>query len=157
MGIFSSKHRKNKETPKQNNNNDDKAIEKTGKKKGKKCAFIAFYPGKYMFRSNASPKRLFKRAFAPLTPTQHMKGVLAKRTGKGNGEEKLNKSFGFSKHIGHKYEIGEGVGKGHFGQTCRARCKKGEFKGQQVAVKIITKSKVCLQYDSNIHNNTLIK
>ncbi|KAD2804689.1 hypothetical protein E3N88_38066 [Mikania micrantha] len=35
--------------------------------------------------------------------------------------EKLNRSFGFSKHIGRKHVIGEEVDKGHFGHTCRAR------------------------------------
>ncbi|KAD7479409.1 hypothetical protein R6Q59_008240 [Mikania micrantha] len=160
MGILSSKHRvsdKNIEITvavKRNINNNDKAIAKSWKNHhhnhnagGKKSAFFAFYPGspgKYLFpkKSNASPKRFFRRAFAPLSPAQHMKGVLARRTAKGGGEEKLNRSFGFSKHIGHKYVIGEEVGKGHFGHTCRARCKKGEFKGQQFAVKIISKSKM---------------
>ncbi|KAL8238265.1 hypothetical protein R6Q59_019348 [Mikania micrantha] len=56
--------------------------------------------------------------------------------------EKLNRSFGFSKHIGRKHVIGEEVDKGHFGHTCRVRCKKGVFKGQQFAVKIISKSKL---------------
>ncbi|KAI7743836.1 hypothetical protein M8C21_026972, partial [Ambrosia artemisiifolia] len=110
-----------------------------------KSTFLTFYPGKYLFSKklmNATPKRFFRRAFAPLSPAQHMKGVLARRTGKGGGEDKLNKSFGFLKHIGHKYDIGEEVGKGHFGHTCKARCKKGEFKGQQVAVKIISKSQM---------------
>ncbi|KAM0006661.1 putative protein kinase CAMK-CDPK family [Helianthus debilis subsp. tardiflorus] len=154
MGIFSSKHKnspKNKEIPvAAAKHNNDNAIEKTGKKKNhnageKKSTFFAFYPGKYVFSkkgTNATPKRFFRRAFAPLSPAQHMKGVLARRTGKGGGEEKLNKSFGFSKHIGHKYDIGEEVGKGHFGHTRRAKCKKGEFKGQQVAVKIIPKKKM---------------
>ncbi|XP_076914137.1 CDPK-related kinase 5-like [Bidens hawaiensis] len=157
MGIFNSKDipsSKNKETHvpskrNNNNNNNDNVIEKSSKKKnqssrGKKSGF--FTSTKYLFHKNGSsnpaPRRFFRRAFAPLCPTQHMKGVIARRTGKGNGEEKLNKSFGFSKHIGHKYEIGEEVGKGHFGHTRKARIKKGEFKGQQVAVKIITKSKM---------------
>nr|GFA10961.1 CDPK-related kinase 5-like [Tanacetum cinerariifolium] len=71
-----------------------------------------------------------------------MKAVLARRTAKGNGEERLNKSFGFLKHIRHKYEIGEEVGKGHFGHTCKGRCRKGELKGLQVAIKIISKSQM---------------
>ncbi|KAI3799041.1 hypothetical protein L1987_34329 [Smallanthus sonchifolius] len=160
MGIFSSKHGKNKEIPGAVKRHNDKAIEKSCKKKNhnhshnhndnagrKKSAFLAFYPGspsKYLFskKSSQSPKRFFRKAFAPLSPAQHMKGVLARRTAKGSGEEKLNRSFGFSKHIGHKYDIGEEVGKGHFGHICRAKCKKGEFKGQQVAVKIISKSKM---------------
>lgn len=55
----------------------------------------------------------------------------------------LDKSFGFSKHFGNKYELGEEVGRGHFGYTCKATFKKGELKGQQAAVKVIPKSKVC--------------
>lgn len=159
MGICSSKHRffgKNKESHvlvKYNSN--DKAVDKSRKKKnqnmgGNKSPFFAFYtrsPTNYLFSKgsngspNMTPKRLFRRAFAPLSPAQHMKAVLARRH-MGNGEERLNKSFGFLKHIGHKYEIGEEVGKGHFGHTCKSRCKKGEHKGQPVAVKIISKSKV---------------
>jgi len=54
----------------------------------------------------------------------------------------LDKSFGFSKHFGSKYEVGKEVLRGHFGYTCKAKFKKGEFKGQEVAVKVIPKSKV---------------
>ena len=54
----------------------------------------------------------------------------------------LDKSFGFSKHFANKYELGEEVGRGHFGYTCSAKIKKGELKGQQVAVKVIPKAKV---------------
>nr|XP_043632034.1 CDPK-related protein kinase-like [Erigeron canadensis] len=149
MGICSSKHINF------GKHNNDKAIEKSKKKKNqsmerKKSPFFGFYaqsPTHYLFSRKSSPgatpARLFKKAFAPLSPAQHMKAVLARRHGvKGNGEEKLNKHFGFSKHIGHKYDIREEVGKGHFGHTYRARCKKGELKGQIVAVKIISKSKM---------------
>ena len=41
-----------------------------------------------------------------------------------------------------RLEVGEEVGRGHFGYTCSARFKKGELKGQQVAVKVIPKAKV---------------
>uniref|UniRef100_J3LP13 Protein kinase domain-containing protein n=1 Tax=Oryza brachyantha TaxID=4533 RepID=J3LP13_ORYBR len=54
----------------------------------------------------------------------------------------LDKSFGFSKHFAAKYELGREVGRGHFGYTCAAKCKKGELKGEDVAVKVIPKSKV---------------
>ena len=36
----------------------------------------------------------------------------------------------------------EEVGRGHFGHTCWAKGKKGDLKGQSVAVKIISKAKV---------------
>ncbi|GKV51946.1 hypothetical protein SLEP1_g58559 [Rubroshorea leprosula] len=49
--------------------------------------------------------------------------------------------FRFSKHFGSKYELGEEVGKGHFGYTYSAKFKKGELKGQQVAIKVIPKAK----------------
>ncbi|GKV07046.1 hypothetical protein SLEP1_g18856 [Rubroshorea leprosula] len=52
--------------------------------------------------------------------------------------------FGFLKHFGSKYELGEEVGRAHFGYTCLAKFKKGELKGQQVAVKVIPKVKVGL-------------
>ena len=55
----------------------------------------------------------------------------------------LDKSFGFSKSFASKYEVGDEVGRGHFGYTCAAKFKKGDCKGQQVAVKVIPKAKVC--------------
>jgi serine/threonine protein kinase len=54
----------------------------------------------------------------------------------------LDKSFGFSKSFASKYELGDEVGRGHFGYTCAAKFKKGDNKGQQVAVKVIPKAKV---------------
>jgi serine/threonine protein kinase len=56
----------------------------------------------------------------------------------------LDKSFGYSKSFSAKYELGEEIGRGHFGHTCRALIKKGEFKGLSVAVKVISKAKVSL-------------
>lgn len=107
-----------------------------------------------------TPKRFFKRPFPPPSPAKHIKAVLARRQGtvKPNvagsipeGSESssggvngvgLDKRFGFSKHFGDKYEVGEEVGRGHFGYTRVATAKKGELKGQQVAVKIIPKTKM---------------
>jgi serine/threonine protein kinase len=54
----------------------------------------------------------------------------------------LDKSFGFSKSFASKYELGDEVGRGHFGYTCAAKFKKGDNKGQQVAVKVIPKAKM---------------
>lgn len=109
--------------------------------------------------SNSTPKRFFKRPFPPPSPAKHIRSVLARRQGtvKPNaagdtipeGSEPgtatgtgLDKRFGFSKHFSDKYEVGEEVGRGHFGYTRVATAKKGELKGQQVAVKIIPKSKM---------------
>ena len=66
--------------------------------------------------------------------------------GGGEGERGLDKSFGYPKNFGAKYEIGKEIGRGHFGHTCFAKGKKGELKGHSVAVKIISKAKVCFGY-----------
>ncbi|KAG5528880.1 hypothetical protein RHGRI_029517 [Rhododendron griersonianum] len=114
--------------------------------------------------ATSTPKRFFRRPFPPPSPAKHIRAALARRQGsvkpngsKGGvipegseaaGEEGggrvvgLDKSFGFSKNFGGKYEIGEEVGRGHFGYTCRAKFKKGEMKGQEVAVKVIPKVKM---------------
>ncbi|KVI02668.1 EF-hand-like domain-containing protein [Cynara cardunculus var. scolymus] len=134
---------------------------------GKKTPLFPFYspsPAHYLFSkksspapnasSNSTPRRFFKRPFPPPSPAKHIK-ALARRHGsvkpnavaipEANDVERntgLDKSFGFSKHFGNKYELGEEVGRGHFGHTCKAKFKKGEFKGQEVAVKVIPKSKM---------------
>lgn len=137
---------------------------------GKKSPFFPFYspsPAHYLFskkspaattaKSGAStPGRLFKRPFPPPSPAKHIKSLLLRRHGsvkpnaaaipegeEGEGAD-LDKSFGFSKQFTSRYEIGEEVGRGHFGYTCSATGKKGELKGQRVAVKVIPKSKVSL-------------
>ncbi|GKV21319.1 hypothetical protein SLEP1_g31309 [Rubroshorea leprosula] len=53
----------------------------------------------------------------------------------------LDNNFGFSKHFGSKYELREKVGRSHFGYTYSAKFKKEELKGQQVAIKVISKAK----------------
>lgn len=58
----------------------------------------------------------------------------------GSGRLELDKSFGYPKNFESKYEMGEEIGRGHFGYTCKAKFKKGELKGQEVAVKIIPKA-----------------
>uniref|UniRef100_A0A2C9UVD3 non-specific serine/threonine protein kinase n=1 Tax=Manihot esculenta TaxID=3983 RepID=A0A2C9UVD3_MANES len=138
----------------------------------KKSPFFPFYspsPAHYFFSkkssparspatntasANSTPKRFFKRPFPPPSPAKHIRAVLARRHGSVKPNEAaipegsetelagLDKSFGFSKHFGSKYELGDEVGRGHFGYTCQAKFKKGELKGQQVAVKIIPKAKM---------------
>lgn len=61
----------------------------------------------------------------------------------GEGEPPLDKSFGYAKNFVARFELGKEVGRGHFGHTCWAKGRKGELKGQNVAVKIISKAKVC--------------
>ncbi|CAN6564687.1 unnamed protein product [Malus baccata var. baccata] len=70
-------------------------------------------------------------------PEEHQGG----EEGEG-GERALDKSFGYGKNIGAKFELGKMVGRGHFGHTCWAKGKRGELKGQPVAVKIIAKAKM---------------
>lgn len=104
----------------------------------------------------STPKRFFRRPFPPPSPAKHIRESLAKRLGKAKPKEgpipeehgvetdsqSLDKSFGYSKNFGAKYELGKEVGRGHFGHTCSARAKKGDLKDQPVAVKIISKSKM---------------
>ncbi|KAL0538215.1 hypothetical protein IC582_027221 [Cucumis melo] len=103
----------------------------------------------------STPGRFFKRRFAPPSPAKHIKASLAKRFGYtkpkegpipeergAEPEQLLDKSFGYGKNFGAKYELGKEVGRGHFGHTCSAKGKKGELKDQPVAVKIISKAKM---------------
>ncbi|KAK2634095.1 hypothetical protein Ddye_028887 [Dipteronia dyeriana] len=62
--------------------------------------------------------------------------------GGGEAERQLNKTFGYSKNLAAKFDIGKEVGRGHFGHTCWAKGRKGELKGVPVAVKIISKAKM---------------
>ncbi|XP_066391321.1 calcium/calmodulin-dependent serine/threonine-protein kinase 1-like [Miscanthus floridulus] len=95
----------------------------------------------------------FKRPFPPPSPAKHIRALLARRHGSvkpneasipegGDPELGLDKNFGFSKHFFAKYDLGEEVGRGHFGYTCSAKAKKGEHKCQDVAVKVIPKAKM---------------
>ncbi|XP_058097038.1 CDPK-related kinase 5-like [Magnolia sinica] len=138
---------------------------------GKRSPFFHFYspsPARFFSKkspapastapnasSHSTPRRFFRRAFPPPSPAKHIRAVLARRHGSVKPNEAsipegseaevvtgLDKSFGFSKHFGNKYELGEEVGRGHFGYTRSAKFKKGELKGQQVAVKVIPKAKM---------------
>ncbi|EMS51587.1 Calcium/calmodulin-dependent serine/threonine-protein kinase 1 [Triticum urartu] len=60
----------------------------------------------------------------------------------GDGGRGLDKGFGFNKGFAAKYDLGDEVGRGHFGYTCAARIRKGARKGDAVAVKLIPKAKV---------------
>ncbi|XVF80293.1 hypothetical protein PTKIN_Ptkin15bG0059200 [Pterospermum kingtungense] len=102
----------------------------------------------------STPRRFFRRPFPPPSPAKHIKASLLKRLGgkpkegpipEERGaelEQALDKSFGYGKNFGAKYELGKEVGRGHFGHTCSARGKKGELKDQHLAVKIISKAKM---------------
>ncbi|RDY14836.1 CDPK-related kinase 5, partial [Mucuna pruriens] len=135
---------------------------------GKQSPFFPFYspsPARFLKKSPApaggsrsassTPRRFFRRPFPPPSPAKHIRAVLARRQGKkaataipeegedgGGDAADLDKRFGFSKEFTSRLEVGEEVGRGHFGYTCSARFKKGELKGQQVAVKVIPKAKM---------------
>ncbi|KAG6500516.1 hypothetical protein ZIOFF_040362 [Zingiber officinale] len=104
--------------------------------------------------ARSTPRR-FLRPFPPPSPAKHIRAAIAKRLGPpkpkegpipedeaGEEETPLDKNFGYGKNFGAKYELGKEVGRGHFGHTCSATAKKGEIKGQLVAVKIISKAKM---------------
>jgi len=57
-------------------------------------------------------------------------------------ERELDKSFGYDRSFAAKYELGKEVGRGHFGHTCLARARKGDIRGQVLAVKVISKAKM---------------
>ncbi|KAK6118518.1 hypothetical protein DH2020_047785 [Rehmannia glutinosa] len=106
-----------------------------------------------------TPGRKFRWPLPPPSPAKPIMSAFLKRQpaaqptkpipeeaaggGRAEGSERpLDKSFGYSKNFAAKYELGKEVGRGHFGHTCWAKGKKGELKNQQVAVKIISKSKM---------------
>uniref|UniRef100_A0A7N0UZ60 non-specific serine/threonine protein kinase n=2 Tax=Kalanchoe fedtschenkoi TaxID=63787 RepID=A0A7N0UZ60_KALFE len=102
---------------------------------------------------NSTPLRFLKRPFPPPSPAKHIKSLLARRHGSVKPNEAsipegyevvvgLDKNFGYSKQFIAHYELGEEVGRGHFGYTCLAKGKKGNLKGLDVAVKVIPKSKM---------------
>ncbi|CAL9749709.1 unnamed protein product [Musa acuminata subsp. burmannicoides] len=101
----------------------------------------------------STPLRFLKRPFPPPSPAKHIKALLARRHGSVKPNEAsipegsevelgLDKNFGFLKQIFSKFELGEEVGRGHFGYTCTAKAKKGDMKGEEVAVKVIPKAKM---------------
>ncbi|TVU37878.1 hypothetical protein EJB05_11220 [Eragrostis curvula] len=100
-------------------------------------------------------RRLLRLPFPPPSPAKHIRAALARRHGpsrpsipeEGGGESDgsgrgLDKGFGFNKGFAAKYEMGDEVGRGHFGYTCAAKVKKGARKGESVAVKVIPKAKM---------------
>lgn len=50
--------------------------------------------------------------------------------------------------------MGDEIGRGYFGYITRSKVKKGESKGQDVAVKVMAKAKV-LEINSNWTNNPI--
>ncbi|KAJ4867619.1 CDPK-related kinase 8 [Raphanus sativus] len=108
--------------------------------------------------ATSTPLRQLRRAFNPPSPAKHIRAALRRRKFKKEaalsaeaaeappqeeGEEVgLDKRFGFAKDFQSRVELGDEIGRGHFGYTCSAKFKRGELKGHVVAVKIIPKSKM---------------
>ncbi|KAJ8449771.1 hypothetical protein Cgig2_001427 [Carnegiea gigantea] len=103
--------------------------------------------------ATSTPLRFFKIPFPPPSPAKHIRALLARRQGSAKPSEasipegsecdiELDKNFGFSKMFDRHYELGDEVGRGHFGYTCHAKGKKGSLKGQDVAVKVIPKAQM---------------
>lgn len=121
-----------------------------------------------------TPGRKFRWPLPPPSPAKPIMAALLRRQGRaekpkegpipeerhgdeGERESALDKNFGYSKNFGAKFELGKEVGRGHFGHTCWAKGKKGELKGQPVAVKIISKAKVLIVYDfCLVHNDICV-
>ncbi|XP_027345960.1 CDPK-related kinase 5-like isoform X2 [Abrus precatorius] len=123
----------------------------------KKSPLFPFYtpsPAHHFFSGKSPAPTTPRRFFRPPSPAKHIRAVLARRQGsvkpneatipEGSAAEvvALDKNFGFSKQFKHKFELGDEVGRGHFGYTCSAKFLKAQFKPQRVAVKVIPKAKM---------------
>ncbi|KAJ0823965.1 putative non-specific serine/threonine protein kinase [Helianthus annuus] len=93
---------------------------------------------------NTTPK---KPEFPPPSPAKHIMAVLMRRRRRKDDDDSevvagLDKRFGLKKRFKDEYEVGDEVGRGHFGYTVSATCKSGDHAGEKVAVKVIPKDKV---------------
>lgn len=111
--------------------------------------------------ARSTPRRFFKRPFPPPSPAKHIRASLRKLGKKRTPtipehdddhrdqqhldqqqQQPLDKNFGYNSNFGAKYEIGNEVGRGHFGHTCSAKGRKPNLRDLPLAVKIINKAKV---------------
>ncbi|KHN47935.1 CDPK-related protein kinase [Glycine soja] len=165
MGLCTSKPRAKNANPTNSSSlnshthftdpNADENLRKNHTPTPKKSPLFPFYtpsPAHHLFSGKspapANPRRVFR---PPPSPAKHIRAVLARRHGSVKPNEAtipedevvtLDKNFGFSKQFEHKFEVGDEVGRGHFGYTCAAKLLKGNLKGQHVAVKVIPKAKM---------------
>jgi len=161
MGLCTSKPRANptlSSSPNSNTHftdtNADEQLPKNPIPTPKKSPLFPFYtpsPAHHFFSGKSPAPGTPRRFFKPPSPAKHIRAVLARRHGSVKPNEAtipedevvaLDKNFGFSKQFEQKFEVGNEVGRGHFGYTCAAKFLKGQLKGQQVAVKVIPKAKV---------------
>ncbi|KVI07593.1 Protein kinase, catalytic domain-containing protein, partial [Cynara cardunculus var. scolymus] len=90
-----------------------------------------------------TPRRsMLKWPFPPPSPAKPIMSAIRKRREikkekskipEEEGKEteiSLDKTFGYSRNFRSRYELGKEVGRGHFGHTCVAKCKKGALKNQ---------------------------
>ncbi|MFS7933403.1 putative non-specific serine/threonine protein kinase [Helianthus anomalus] len=94
--------------------------------------------------NTSTPK---KAVFPPPSPAKHIMAVLMRRRRRKDDDDPevvagLDKRFGLKKRFKDEYEVGDEVGRGHFGYTVSATCKSGDHSGEKVAVKVIPKNKV---------------
>ncbi|XP_058204861.1 CDPK-related kinase 1-like isoform X3 [Rhododendron vialii] len=159
MGLCHGKPIEKSENPIVLGENEPAFNSQTGKSSSK-FPFYSPSPLPSLFKNSpanssvsSTPLRIFKRPFPPPSPAKHIRALLARRHGSVKPNEAsipegseielgLDKNFGFSKQFLTHYEMEEEVGRGHFGYTCSAKAKKGSLKGQDVAVKVIPKSKM---------------
>ncbi|KAL9333468.1 hypothetical protein Peur_073607 [Populus x canadensis] len=120
--------------------------------------------------TTSTPLRFFKKSLAPPSLTKYFKAVLRRQNKKEKNtlvvfHHFVNDAWKFlyykskdelRNHTPYRWElsrwqryeftsrleVGEEVGRGHYGYTCSAKFKKGARKGQQVAVKVIPKPKM---------------
>lgn len=167
MGLCHGKpvEQQSKSLPISNETDREKKTPKNSAQQTKPSSGFPFYspsPLPSLFKTSpavssssvsSTPLRIFRRPFPPPSPAKHIRAFLARRYGSVKPNEAsipegsecdvgLDKKFGFSKQFASHYEIDGEVGRGHFGYTCSAKGKKGSLKGQDVAVKVIPKSKV---------------
>ncbi|ONK78516.1 uncharacterized protein A4U43_C02F19600 [Asparagus officinalis] len=130
---------------------NERSIQNAETPKLQKLPFYISSPFQISYKNSPStPLRIFKRPFPPPSPAKHIKAFLARRHASLKPNEDtipeddllLSKNFGFLKDFFAKHDLGDVVGRGHFGYTCSAMVKKGELKGQEVAVKVIPKGKL---------------
>ncbi|CAI0447058.1 unnamed protein product [Linum tenue] len=162
-GCTSKPSKSNPYAPKNNHQfptQDDQQPQATSPLPNASPFFPSYTPNPSRPASTPTPMQIFKKKpFPPLSPAKHICAVLrlrkdkkkVKGDGGGGGEDneseevegaELDKQFGFSKELASRLEVGEEVGRGHFGYTCSAKIRLGDRKGQQVAVKVIPKSKM---------------
>ncbi|XP_024974149.1 CDPK-related kinase 7-like [Cynara cardunculus var. scolymus] len=164
MGLCHGKPNQTRENQHENSNFPNEVEPTLNSQSGKTSNFPYYSPSPFhnstAFKNSpanssvgSTPLRIFKRPFPPPSPAKHIRSLLARRHGsvkpneasipEGNEfEVGLDKNFGYSKQLLSHYELGEEVGRGHFGYTCTAKGKKGSMKGHDVAVKVIPKSKM---------------